>query len=86
MEVVLQRGEMLVFKGSRQSWRVRCVSGTLWATQAGDIRDHLASAGGSLVLRGRGRIVVTALADAVLRLEKGAGPFCFSACTIAVPA
>ncbi|BDG10559.1 DUF2917 domain-containing protein [Anaeromyxobacter paludicola] len=46
--------------------RVRCESGELLVTQAGDPRDHVLQAGQEVRLRSRGLVVAWALADSVL--------------------
>jgi hypothetical protein len=49
-----------------------CESGVVWLTQSGDGHDHILRAGQSFVARRRGRIVVQAMEDAVLRLHSTA--------------
>jgi len=44
--------------------RIECVSGTVWLTQDGDLRDIVLDAGESFRLDRTGRALVSALADA----------------------
>jgi hypothetical protein len=51
----------------RRDMRLQCLSGVVWATRAGDPRDHILRAGESLDA-GRGvRIAALAVADARVR-------------------
>ena len=65
MDLQLTRGELLTLEPGRTGVRIRCRSGRLWVTQAGDPRDHLLGAGQELLLTRRGRVVITALAESL---------------------
>lgn len=69
MDILLEKGEMLVVNGSRQGCCARCEAGTLWITQKGDSRDHLLRSGGGFQSFLSGRIVVTALSAARFSLQ-----------------
>jgi len=47
---------------------IACVSGVLWVTQEGDVRDMFLAPGESLRLVGRGLTIVTALEPSLVRL------------------
>ena len=47
---------------------IACVSGVLWVTQQGDLRDLFLGPGESLVLLPRGRTLVTALEPSLVRV------------------
>ena len=47
---------------------IACVSGVLWVTQEGDVRDMFLAPGESLRLAGRGLTIVTALEPSLVRL------------------
>jgi len=53
---------------------IACVSGVLWVTQEGDVRDMFLAPGESLRLAGRGLTIVTALEPSLVRLIEDAKP------------
>jgi hypothetical protein len=57
----LNRGETLSMDGDRRGLKVRCLSGQVWITQAGDVMDHLIAAGREFVITRPGRVVIQAL-------------------------
>ncbi|MEO5883643.1 MAG: DUF2917 domain-containing protein [Caldimonas sp.] len=54
--------------------RVECVSGTLWVTQDGDLRDIVLSAGESFAFDQRGGALISALDDARFLLLETCAP------------
>ena len=54
-----------------QGWRLDCEAGEVLVTQDGDYRDLSLSAGQSLVLSSRGRVLVDGVLDARFRLQPG---------------
>jgi hypothetical protein len=50
----------------RTPLRIRCEAGTVWVTQAGRSGDAVLHAGESFATSGTGKVVIQALADAVL--------------------
>jgi hypothetical protein len=54
--------------------RIECVSGTVWVTQDGDLRDIVLKAGESFRLDRTGRALVSALADAGVILHAAKRP------------
>jgi Protein of unknown function (DUF2917) len=53
--------------------RIRCLSGVLWVTQEGELKDSIVRAGDMLTLHKPGRTVISALEQASLTLT-GAQP------------
>ena len=49
---------------------VRCVAGAVWITQEGNADDMVLSAGERLDIHGDGKLIVQALADAVIRIAQ----------------
>jgi len=47
---------------------IRCISGTVWVTQAGDSRDHILAEGHTLVVESPDVVVIQAFAPAVVRV------------------
>ncbi|MFN3650571.1 MAG: DUF2917 domain-containing protein [Armatimonadota bacterium] len=82
IRMVLESGAVLSVQarsGERRGWsgrpqpagmRVRCLSGELWVTQAGDLTDHRLRAGESLETAGAGALVVQALTPATLTVAE----------------
>jgi hypothetical protein len=50
-------------------WRVSCVQGRLWITQAAELRDHVLQAGDSRVFDGDASLLVGALQESRLCLK-----------------
>lgn len=60
MEVLMNKQELLDLGKALQGVRIVCCEGQLWITQCGDSRDHILHSGGSLIVRSKGRVIVTA--------------------------
>jgi hypothetical protein len=54
--------------------RIRCLSGVLWVTQEGELKDSIVRAGDTLILHKPGRTVISALDAASLTLVRPAPP------------
>ena len=74
MEILLQKGEMLILDQQCCGRVVQCGEGKLWITQEGDQRDHLLQCGKCFESTLAGRIVITALADSRLTLVQNTLP------------
>ena len=48
---------------------IRCISGTVWVTQAGDSRDHILAEGQTLLIESPDVVVIQAFGPALVRLE-----------------
>lgn len=60
----------LINLGRKMSDRViRCVSGTIWVTQAGDSRDHILNPGQDVLIESPDVVVIQAFGPAVVRIE-----------------
>ncbi len=66
MNVVLERREVVCFRGNLRGMVLRCEGGSLWVTQGRD--DHVLHAGDRLPLTGPGPVVVQAVCPAALTL------------------
>lgn len=73
MDMQMLKGELVTFDVDRPGVRIRCRSGRVWVTQAGDSRDYLLAAGQQVALRRRGRVVITALEESRCFPETVAG-------------
>jgi len=69
MFLQLAKNELLTIDVKRNGLRVRCRSGRLWVTQAGDSRDHLLGAGQEVLLLRGGRVVIHALEESLCAPE-----------------
>ena len=52
---------------------IACISGVLWVTQEGDVRDLFIASGESLRLAARGVTIVTALESSLVRVIERVG-------------
>jgi hypothetical protein len=50
-------------------WRIRCVEGRLWVTQAGELQDHVLQRGECRVFSGDASLLIGALQESRLHLE-----------------
>jgi hypothetical protein len=76
MEILLGRDESFTIAGNGDGILVFCREGSLWITQAGDMRDHLLNARERYSVRGSGVVVIEALRPAGLRIERPEEGFC----------
>ena len=58
----LHRGETISMD-DRRGYTLRCLSGQVWITQAGDAVDHLVPAGREFKVTRPGRVVIQALTE-----------------------
>ncbi|PLX82957.1 MAG: hypothetical protein C0616_01240 [Desulfuromonas sp.] len=70
MELMLKCGELLCLQGRLTGTTVVCASGSLWMTRSGDSRDHILHRNEPFDLEGRGKVVLTALSEARVRIER----------------
>lgn len=59
----LPKGEREAIKMRDRAVRVRCVSGILWITQEGDIRDIILKPGDEFTITHRGVALISSLTD-----------------------
>lgn len=60
---VLPKGEREIIKKKDKAVRVRCISGLLWITQEGDIRDIILKPGDEFTITHRGVALISSLDD-----------------------
>ena len=60
MNCRMDRDEMMSFRKGLRGVTVRCESGKIWLTVAGEGVDHILFAGEEIVVRNRGKAVVVA--------------------------
>ena len=66
MDIVLNHGEIVSIDGDARNLTVSCQVGKLWVTQTGDPNDYVVTPGENFIITRKGKIAVTALADARL--------------------
>jgi hypothetical protein len=62
-EITLAKPKMWTIEGDRRGDVISCVSGTLWITQEGDLKDYIVEAGRKFWVTKPGTIIVQALDD-----------------------
>ncbi len=60
MNCRMDRDEMMSFRKGLRGVTIRCESGRVWFTVAGEGEDHILSAGDEIVVRRKGKVVVVA--------------------------
>ena len=60
-EISLPKNKLWQMDGDRRGDVIRCLNGTLWITQEGDLKDNIVDAGKSFWVTRRGSVVVQAL-------------------------
>jgi hypothetical protein len=68
MEILLEQRELLDLGEALQGVKIVCQQGQCWVTQSGDSRDHIMSNGGSVTIRAKGRVIVTATESSRIKL------------------
>ena len=75
MEMLLNKRELLDLGKELQGVKIVCREGCFWITLAGDSHDHIIKYGNSFIVRGKGRVLITAMESSRLLLtdNKSAG-------------
>jgi len=63
IEITLPKHKMWTIEGDRRGDMISCLSGTLWITQEGDMKDYVLEAGRDFWITKRGEVIVQALED-----------------------
>jgi hypothetical protein len=66
-EITLPKHKMWTIEGDRRGDVISCLSGTLWVTQEGDLKDYVVESGRNFWVTKPGAIVVQALDDSQLK-------------------
>lgn len=66
-EITLPKHKMWTIDGDRRGDVISCVSGTLWITQQGDLKDYVVETGRNFWVTRPGSVVVQALDDSQLK-------------------
>ncbi|MGB9640011.1 MAG: DUF2917 domain-containing protein [Anaerolineales bacterium] len=67
-ELVLEKLAVHHLDGDARGTEIACLQGILWVTQQDDGQDYILKSGDSLVVSHRGRVVIEAISDAILRI------------------
>lgn len=67
-EMVLEKLSVHHLDGDARGTEITCLQGILWVTQQDDGQDYILNSGDSLVISRRGRVVIEAMSDAILRI------------------
>ena len=68
VEVSLTDGELLAMRGDRRGTRLESLAGGLWVTQSDDPEDHWLPAGQTIVVSRKGKVVVSGVPQARVRV------------------
>jgi hypothetical protein len=68
VEVCLSRDELFTMSGDRRGTQLKNVDGVVWVTQSGDPEDHCLQPGETFVISHKGKVVVTGLPSATVRV------------------
>lgn len=66
-EITLPKHKMWTIEGDRRGDVISCLSGTLWITQEGDLKDYVVESGRNFWVTKPGSVVVQALDDSQLK-------------------
>lgn len=67
-EMVLEKLSVHHLDGDARGTEITCLQGILWVTQQDDGNDYILNSGDSLVVSRRGRVVVEAISDTIVRI------------------
>jgi len=66
-EMMLSKHKLWSIEGDRRGYVLSCVGGSLWITQAGDLKDYILEVGNNFWVTKPGTVVVQALDDSKLK-------------------
>lgn len=67
-EMVLEKLSVHHLDGDARGTEIACLQGILWVTQQDDGQDYILNSGDRMVISRRGRVVIEAISDAILRI------------------
>jgi len=67
-EIGIPKGRIWRLAGDHRGQSIRCVKGTLWITQARDLKDYVLTNGETFQVNSRDSILVEAMQDSRLRI------------------
>ncbi len=70
MKINLSGNEIFFIDGDSRDVLIRCDTGTLWVTQPNDGRDHILYKGKTFNVTQKGRVMVVAMKDSVVKFLK----------------
>jgi hypothetical protein len=70
IELLLQPHELLSLDNRQQPVAIACRNGMVWVTCEGEPGDHILDAGGRLVSKTKGSIVIEAIGEACVNIEE----------------
>jgi hypothetical protein len=65
--ITLSKNKMWSLEGDRRGDVISCMSGTLWVTQEGDLKDYIVESGRNFWVTKPGTVVVQALDDSKIK-------------------
>ncbi|MGB9673600.1 MAG: DUF2917 domain-containing protein [Anaerolineales bacterium] len=68
VEMVLEKLSVHHLDGDARGTEIHCLQGILWVTQQDDGQDYVLQSGDSMVVSRRGRVVIEAINDAIVRI------------------
>ena len=70
MKINLSKNEIFFIDGDARDISIRCDAGSLWITQPNDDRDHILHIGNALNVTQKGKVIVVAVKDSIVKFTK----------------
>jgi len=70
LELLLKKHQLLTLNENQPQMAIECKEGVIWVTHSGDRQDYMLRAGRHYIPKGKGTLVIEAIADARVDIEE----------------
>jgi hypothetical protein len=70
LELLLKKHQLLTLNETQPQMAIECKEGVIWVTHSGDPQDYMLRAGRHYIPKGKGSLVIEAIADARVDIEE----------------
>ncbi len=70
LELILKKHQLLTLQEVQPQMAIECKEGVLWVTHSDDRQDYMLWAGRHFLPKGKGTVVIEALADSCVDIEE----------------
>jgi len=70
LELLLKKHQLLTLNETQPPMAIECKEGVIWVTHSGDRQDYMLRAGRHYIPKGKGTLVIEAIADARVDIEE----------------
>lgn len=70
LELLLKKHQLLTLNETQPQMAIECKEGVIWVTHSGERQDYMLRAGRHYIPKGKGTLVIEAIADARVDIEE----------------